>query len=194
MDNVFILHLIRHAPTAGNKEKRYIGWTDEPVLPFEGENNPFVRNVWGSDLMRCRQTAKVLFPNAVYHADPDWRECHFGKWERKTYEQLKNCQTYRDWIDDPEETAPPEGESLKQLAIRIDRAVRSLPEGNEFTIVTHGGPVRYLAAKATGHAFNQQTALHGHRYSITWQSRKAYEEGQQCISYSAAPLTANANL
>lgn len=194
MDGLFVLHLIRHAPTAGNKEKRYIGWTDEPVLPFKGASDPSVREVWGSDLLRCRQTAELLFPNAVYHADADWRECNFGNWEGKTYEQLQNCQAYRDWIDDPENTAPPEGESLRQLAIRVERAVRALPEGNEFTVVTHGGPVRWLAAKANGAAFGQQAALHGHRYSIAWQSRKACEEGRQCISYSAAPLTASASL
>lgn len=194
MDGLFILHLIRHAPTAGNNGKQYIGWTDEPVLPFEAANDPSIREVWGSDLMRCRQTAEILFPQAVFFADPDWRECHFGNWEQKTYAQLQHDQHYRDWIDDPELAAPPGGESLGQLAIRVDRAVRSLPEGNEFTVITHGGPIRCLTAKATGGAFQQQTAHHGHRHSIIWQSRKAYEEGQQCRSYSVAPLMASASM
>ena len=29
------LYLIRHLPTAGNREKKYIGWTDEPIGPVE---------------------------------------------------------------------------------------------------------------------------------------------------------------
>lgn len=194
MDGHFILHLIRHAPTAGNKEKRYIGWTDEPVLPFEAAADFRKRQVWGSDLARCRQTAEVLFPRAVYHANPGWRECHFGTWEQKTYEQLQHDPRYRSWIDDPAEMAPPEGESLGELAVRIDGAVRSLPEGNEFTVITHGGPIRWLAAQATGGAFRQQAALHGHCHSIVWQNRKAYEEGQRCISFSVAPLMANASM
>lgn len=194
MDDFFTLHLIRHAPTAGNKEKRYIGWTDEPVLPFKAPGDPVVRTVWGSDLLRCRQTAEVLFPLADYQADPNWRECHFGIWEQKTYEQLKQDLCYRSWIDDPLNCAPPEGESLLHLQLRIDRAVRSLPLGAEFTVLTHGGPIRYLAAKAKGGAFQEQTALHGHRHSLTWQSRKAYEEGQRCISYSVVPLMENGNL
>lgn len=193
MDGLFVLHLIRHAPTAGNKEKQYIGWTDEPVLSFKAPVDSGLREVWGSDLLRCRQTAAVLFPEAVYHASLDWRECNFGTWEQKTYEQLQHDPHYRSWIDDPMNTVPPGGESLEGLTKRIDRAVRALPEGNEFTVITHGGPVRWLAAQATGGAFHQQAALHGHCYSIVWQNRKACEEGQRCISFSVEPLTANAS-
>ena len=32
MANGFVLYLIRHLPTVGNKERKYIGWTDEPIL------------------------------------------------------------------------------------------------------------------------------------------------------------------
>ena len=50
------LYLIRHLPTAGNREKKYIGWTDEPIEPVEDrvsetpipERNGFV---YGSDLI-----------------------------------------------------------------------------------------------------------------------------------------------
>ena len=29
---VLRIHLMRHLPTAGNKQRRYIGWTDEPIV------------------------------------------------------------------------------------------------------------------------------------------------------------------
>ena len=32
MADRFVLYLIRHLPTAGNEQRRYIGWTDEPIL------------------------------------------------------------------------------------------------------------------------------------------------------------------
>ncbi|MCP2033713.1 alpha-ribazole phosphatase [Planomicrobium sp. HSC-17F08] len=193
MDSAFILHLIRHAPTRGNGLKQYIGWTDEAVLPFSANGRLDVERVWGSDLLRCRQTAERLFPNADYHADPDFRECHFGEWEKKTYDELNRDQRYRDWIDNPIDLAPPGGESLVDVMKRIDRAILALPEGNEFYIVTHGGPIRYLLEKASGQAFRQQTALHGHCYTLVWQNREAYEEGAPCTSYSVEPLMANAN-
>ncbi|WP_234398925.1 histidine phosphatase family protein [Planococcus massiliensis] len=193
MGNSFILHLIRHAPTAGNQAKQYIGWTDEAVLPFKAEPDASQIAVWGSDLKRCRQTAACLFPNAVYHASPDWRECHFGEWEQKTYAELESNGLYRNWVDDPFHFAPPNGESLHQLATRIERAVKALPDGDEFTILTHGGPIRYLLARATGESIQQQTASHGHRITLVWKTRKAVEEGDLCTSFSAVPLMANVN-
>ncbi|MDN7244789.1 histidine phosphatase family protein [Planococcus shenhongbingii] len=194
MDGAFILHLIRHAPTKGNGLKQYVGWTDEEIVPFDGKKNTAVQQVWGSDLARCRQTAAILFPNAIYHADPNFRECHFGDWELKTYEELKDVQNYRDWIDNPAELAPPGGESLTAVMKRVDDAVRCLPEGNEFYIVAHGGPIRYLLAKGSGLPFWRQTADHGHCYTLVWQSREAFEEGAPCTSCSVEPLMANANM
>lgn len=194
MGGLFVLHLIRHAPTAGNQAKQYIGWTDEPVLPFKAPAYPEVKRVWGSDLQRCRQTAEVLFPNAVYHSDSDWRECHFGDWEKKTYAELESLKAYRNWIDDPFHCQPPGGESLDQVAVRVEQAVRSLPSGEEFRIVAHGGPIRYLLARAKKEAFWNQTVLHAHCYTLVWQNRQAFEEGAQCTSFSAAPLMANGNM
>lgn len=194
MDSAFILHLIRHAPTAGNALKQYIGWTDEPALAFEPLAGQPLEHVWGSDLKRCRQTAAILFPNAEYHADSNWRECNFGKWERKTFAELEHDEHYRSWIDDPGRIVPPGGESLNTMSDRIEQALAVLPAGNEFTIVTHGGPIRYLLSKANGKSFQQQTAIHGFRYTVVWESRKAFEEGHICKSFSAEPLTANANL
>ncbi|MGI2327766.1 histidine phosphatase family protein [Planococcus sp. YIM B11945] len=194
MDDAFILHLIRHAPTRGNKLKQYIGWTDEPVLEFEAKVFPDVAEVWGSDLLRCRQTAKRLFPNACYQANADFRECHFGEWEQKTYAQLEQDNAYRKWIDDPYSYSPPAGESLAEMAARVERAVLALPAGYEFTVVAHGGPIRYLMARGKQTMFQQQLALHGTRHTLVWQNRQAFKEGVACISCSAEPLMANATL
>lgn len=193
MDHPFVLHLIRHAPTAGNREKRYIGWTDEDVLPFSASGDPSVRDVWGSDLKRCRQTAATLFPAAKYHVSSDFRECNFGKWERKTYEQLKHDERYRSWIDDPAAHSPPGGETLEEMQERVDRALYRLPDIPECTLVIHGGPIRHLMAKALGGNFREQIARHGHCYSFRWADRQAFEEGQPCTSFSEAHLMANGN-
>lgn len=190
MDNSFVLHLIRHAPTPGNLEKKYIGWTDEAVLPFEAQADLHYKKVWGSDLLRCRQTASVLFPNADYRADPDLRECNFGAWEMKTYEELKNEPHYRNWINDPYSVTPPGGESFCQLAKRIERALRKLPDGNEFTIIMHGGPIRYLLSRAKKQTFREQQASHGVCHTISWSSRQAFEEERMCKLYSVVPLMA----
>lgn len=194
MGNAFVLHLIRHAPTAGNGRKAYIGWTDEPILPFKAQPDHAARHVWGSDLLRCRQTAQLLFPNARYKADANLRELNFGDWEGKTYNDLQSNDRYRKWIDDPLSVQPPNGESFQQLAERVERTIGAFPETGNFTIVTHGGPIRYLLAKANGGEFFSQQAAHGRCYTVAWASKSAYKEGQACILFLEEPLTANANM
>ncbi|RAZ80812.1 histidine phosphatase family protein [Planococcus halotolerans] len=194
MDNDFILHLIRHAPTAGNIKKQYIGWTDEPILPFKARSDKMNRVVWGSDLLRCRQTASILFPNAEYKADPNFRECNFGQWEMKTYKELEHIQSYRDWIDDPFLNTPPDGESFNHLITRVEAALQNLPAGNEFTILMHGGPLRNLLARAKKQTFREQIALHGDCHTLIWENRKAFGEGASCKSYSVEPLMVKGNL
>ncbi|MBT2570875.1 histidine phosphatase family protein [Planococcus sp. ISL-110] len=194
MDQFFVLRLIRHAPTRGNQQKRYIGWTDEAILPFDAEPDLLLKTVVGSDLKRCRQTAAVLFPNAVYRANRELRECHFGQWETKTYEELKDIGLYQSWIDDPWGIRPPGGESLADMAERVERGIRKLPDDREVTLVLHGGPIRYLMAEALGEKFQDQIALHGGCHTLTWESRQAFEERALCTSFSVEPLTANGNM
>ncbi|RNF40049.1 histidine phosphatase family protein [Planococcus salinus] len=194
MDRRFALNLIRHLPTAGNSQKKYIGWTDEPILPVQVEPVPHLKEVWGSDLQRCRQTASLLFPAAAYYEDSGWRECNFGAWEEKTYNQLVQDPLYRNWIDDPYRFTPPDGESLEALAKRIDQTIKSMPDREEFTVVTHGGPIRYLLAKATGGKFQEQKAHLGYSHRLVWKSRSAYEEGALCTSFSVEPLTESGNM
>ncbi len=66
--------LVRHGMTAGNREGRYIGRTDEPLLAESAEilrQSPYrsfhPEIVYSSPLLRCRRTAELLF----FHADHD---------------------------------------------------------------------------------------------------------------------------
>ena len=59
--------LIRHGMTEGNRYQRYIGKTDE-LLCEEGKEKlkeffyPEPEAVFVSPLVRCRETAEILFP------------------------------------------------------------------------------------------------------------------------------------
>ncbi|MCC8080477.1 MAG: histidine phosphatase family protein [Lachnospiraceae bacterium] len=73
--------LLRHGKTRGNLERRYVGRTDEPLLPSaaaelaRSEYRNFCPElVYTSPMLRCRQTAEILFP-----------ECADGK--KKTHRQ-----------------------------------------------------------------------------------------------------------
>ena len=69
--------LLRHGQTQGNLEKRYIGKTDEPLLlddtesmrkisalqkRLEQEGIAGSQKLFVSPMLRCRQTAELLFP------------------------------------------------------------------------------------------------------------------------------------
>ena len=108
------VYLIRHGQTQGNLERRYIGSTDQPLCPqgreaLEGREMPSVDGLYVSPLLRCRQTAAILFPNRGMEVVEDLRECDFGAFEGRTYEELKTTPpTGPGWIL-PGPPRPPAG-------------------------------------------------------------------------------------
>lgn len=65
-------YLIRHGATQGNREGRYVGRTDEPVLGEElealkklGNTLLPVAHVYTSPYLRCRKSAEALFQKKV---------------------------------------------------------------------------------------------------------------------------------
>ena len=196
MGRCFTIHLIRHLPTAGNKEKRYIGWTDEPILESTASFRDLTstESLYGSDLLRARQTAAFYFPTAVYSEDSKWRECNFGEFEGKTYEDLEKKEAYRKWIDDPYRNAPTEGESLKDVESRVLLALLEVP--NQAVIVTHGGPIRVILTKFSSEEkeFWSWDIPHGSGYRLEWESEKAFKEGKPCTSILVAHRTAKGSM
>ncbi len=80
------IYLIRHSMTKGNKEKRYIGTTDESLC-LEGIQlleerkgmYPEVTYVYVSPMKRCVQTAEIIYPEMMkagaYSCNEKLREC-----------------------------------------------------------------------------------------------------------------------
>ncbi len=94
MDNSLVITCIRHGMTLENQQKKYIGWSDPP-LSIEGKNELKELSlepelVISSDLKRALETSSIVFPKSQVIKRESWRELHFGDWEEKTYEELKN--------------------------------------------------------------------------------------------------------
>ena len=144
--------LIRHSLTPGNLEKQYVGSTDQPLAP-EGEalarerreRMPEVDGLWVSPLMRCRQTAELLFPGMEQHIVPDLQECDFGDYECKTWEELKDEEIYRAWIGGDMTITFPHGESMGHFIARCRRGIQTVAQEAKAmglqrpAIVAHGG-------------------------------------------------------
>ena len=94
------LYLIRHGQTPGNKLSRYIGTTDEP-LSDEGReflkkiSYPMPEELFVSPLLRCVETAEILFPGKQLHIIEELSECDFGEFENKNYKELAGNENYQ---------------------------------------------------------------------------------------------------
>ncbi|MEK4230000.1 histidine phosphatase family protein [Solibacillus sp. FSL H8-0538] len=198
MDDRVILHLIRHEKTAANIARKYIGWTDEPIVTEQVHMNIPVATtvVYGSDLMRCEQTAALYFPSAKFKAHADLRETHFGDFEMKTYEELKDNLSYRAWIDCPGNNPPLNGESLAAFQARVLNAVKDIVvAAGQYTFVVHGGVIRILLAQFAPDVTNFQQVMANHRtlYTLEWSNIKDFQGGARCKLYSEALLTEKDN-
>lgn len=150
------LILIRHLKTPGNEKRQYIGSTDEDlseqeVLNFKKKckqaSYPQVQQVIVSPMKRCVQTAELIYLNMQMQLEPLLKECDFGIFEGKTYEELKDRAEYQAWLDSGGTIAFPEGEEQKEfrsrcvrgLLCQVDRLCEENVESAAF--VVHGGTI-----------------------------------------------------
>ncbi|MDR2605859.1 MAG: phosphoglycerate mutase family protein [Oscillospiraceae bacterium] len=148
------LLLLRHAKTAGNLVKRYIGCrTDEPLAPEGIEQagsiiSSSVVRVYVSPMKRAVETASIRFPNAERIIIPDFREMDFGDFEGRSANEMTDDADYRAWVDANCETMPTGGsESWTEYSERVCSAfltlIREASERGEEKLVTvsHGGTI-----------------------------------------------------
>ncbi len=160
------LLLIRHGETAWNAEGRFQGQSDIPLNP-RGEQQAAalarviaresVQALYASDLQRARDTALILAEplGLPLRQEARLREMAFGCWEGLTYAELqqRDAALLAAWQADPSRTAPPGGETLLQIAERVNTvltAILTAPQDHTVTVVAHSGPLRVLLCLALG--------------------------------------------
>lgn len=126
------LLLIRHGKTPSNREHRYLGVTEE-ALSGEGRKQleilaekDILKKPWLlfiSPMLRCQESAGILFPGKKAYPIEEWREMNFGAYEGKNYEDLKNDSYYQKWIDSNGTLPFPEGESQQEYIKRCQRGL-----------------------------------------------------------------------
>ena len=142
--------LIRHGATEGNLKKRYIGRTDEPLCPagiaqLNLLSTPLPRCdfIFSSPLLRCRQTAELLFPQQPVLLTEGLKECDFGIFEGLTATELNNNPAYAEWLKNGCTSPIPGGEDIKAFKSRVTKAfldiILSLPDYHTVAFVMHGG-------------------------------------------------------
>jgi len=162
---------VRHGETAWNAGLKFQGHTDVPLSQRGIEqagslarrlNNRKFTAFYASDLTRAIETAEIV---AVPHGMtvepvPALREVNFGSWEGLTFKEIKErfTELAQRWWDNPMDIPVPEGETLAELALRVNGAVRWIVEhhldGQEVVVVSHGGPIRTIIATVLGMDLN----------------------------------------
>ena len=150
------IYFIRHGQTKGNLEKRYVGRTDEVLCRKAAEDLkkytlPIVNKIYASPMKRCIETAQILYPNQTIEIAEDFRECDFGEFEYKNYEDLKENTAYQTFIDSMGESGFPQGEDIKSFKVRCQKTFYDVinhcqPEEN-IAFVVHGGTIMSIMEK-----------------------------------------------
>lgn len=183
--------MIRHFQTMGNRRGCYIGRTDEPLLG-NGELAKLVlkrqeslKEMSGTEciivspMKRCIQTAGLLFPGRETICCREMRECDFGDFEGKNYEELKNAAAYKEWLDSGGTLPFPGGEDHERFKGRcvkgFERMIARLIQNRctRAAMVVHGGTIMAILSRfdSEGRGFYDFQIENGGGYVISLDER-----------------------
>lgn len=160
------IYFIRHGATKGNTEGRYVGSTDEGLL-LESKTELFlhtiappVKTVYISPMKRCRETAAALYTNIKPVVVSEFRECNFGDFEYKNYDELKDNKEYIRFIESGGLSGFPNGEKRYDFQKRCIEGFAKIPKsGEDIVVIVHGGTIMAI--------FDEYSLPHRDYYS--WQ-------------------------
>ena len=177
------IHLIRHGMTDANIDGRYIGCkTDLPLSPEgvrelkdlrENLEYPDIEALYTSPMLRCKQTASVIYPGFEPISVDELTEYDFGIFENKTASELEILPEYLEWTSG-KISATPDGEDtndfIKRIALGINMIVRDMMEKDitNAGVIMHGGVIMmFLATCAVPRKRSiEWTSDNGRGYSI----------------------------
>ena len=143
--------------TKDNIEGVYCGITDTPLCEDGKEqlhqmkeeyNYPGGQFLFTSPLIRCKETAEILYPDLKPIVIDGLTEYNFGEFEGKTAEELQKKQpNFEPWLKGEPGVRPPFGESNEDFANRVCSSFVKIVDGiiktgtEDLIIVTHGGVI-----------------------------------------------------
>lgn len=140
------------------------------------DQGPWDRLV-SSPLQRCARFAEALGAQLrlPVQLDKDLQELHFGAWEGQSTLALMDTDAVAlglFWAD-PYSFTPPEGEPVADFSNRVTAAIERLHAtyaGERVLLISHGGVMRLLLARARGLPREQLLNVevgHGSLFSLT---------------------------
>lgn len=163
-------HCERLDDKGSDVETRFV----DPLMP---------RKVYVSPMLRCRQTAQILFPDARQEVITEFREMDFGQFEYKNYEELVGNRDYQAFIDSGGKIDFPDAEPQLQFRDRVQKAfqkclweaenvlseLKSGEPQDPLVFVVHGGTIMAI----------MEAYARPHRDYFDWQVSAA--RGYRCV-------------
>ncbi len=153
-----MLHIVRHGRTAHNASGLLLGRLDPPLDEL-GQAQAWamaatyerVDRVICSPLLRTRETAAAFGVEPII--DERWIELDYGEYDGRPLGEIRS-ETWMAWRSDLD-FAPPGGESIRQLGVRVRSALDDLiADGSAAdrttVIVTHVSPIKAAVCWALG--------------------------------------------
>lgn len=157
------IYLVRHGQTFANAEKKFAGIWDVSLNEIginqaksASEKLKHIKfdKIFASDLKRAFNTACYIAAphNMEVVPTPAFREINFGKWEGKTYEEIKALDEngMEKWIADYQSFNAHGGESVADVYNRTSKAFDEIVNAYDkdadvnVLIVAHGGVIQTL--------------------------------------------------
>jgi probable phosphoglycerate mutase len=155
------LLLIRHGEVPGIDPPRFRGRMDLALTDLgkvqahamgEWVRDHFaVGAIYSSPLSRCLDTANAIAtPLALQvQANLDLTDCDYGRWTGLTHPEAaaRDPEPFRAWKHDPGINPPPDGETLRQVEVRVMGALHAIQRhhaGGCVALVTHDAVIRVL--------------------------------------------------
>ncbi len=157
--------LARHGETEWNREQRFQGRADPPLnATGRAQAERLAASLRGADLVavyssplaRARQTAEIVArgTGTELRIEPALREIDVGEWTGLTVAEVEARfpDRYASWRAH-ESHGWERGESYDALGERVIPALHAIAEAHgdgTVLVVTHGGPIRAIAAAIAG--------------------------------------------
>jgi len=159
-----LVHFIRHGVTRSNRERLYMGRSDESLSP-EGrwQARRLARRLrdleldalYASPLPRTRETAEILARPHRLRVEPeaDFLEIELRRWRGKSAEEIADDEpeAWRVWNDAPEKLRVDGSEPLHEVRQRVRRGMARLADrhaGGAVAVVTNDVIVRMATLEA----------------------------------------------
>ncbi|MHB1347336.1 MAG: histidine phosphatase family protein [Candidatus Humimicrobiaceae bacterium] len=148
--------LVRHGQSEWNLEGRYQGVSNTKLTEVGQEQAELAAKYlskvefsgfFSSPIGRTIETAEIFKKKLgkEYQISENLKEINFGKWEGLKFDDIisKYGSDFQNWIKDPFENPPTEGESFNDIIKRgiqeIDKIIAESKEDSNILLVTHGG-------------------------------------------------------